>query len=318
MASGDLHGVTAKHFDHYEVEEMDPPWPQVMEFSLSNTCNLECIMCNGASSSLIRSRREKLPPLPRVYGNDFFRDLRPFLPHLKTAKFLGGEPFLIPEVHRIWDFMIEDKLTTDCVVTTNGTRYDAKVERVLERLPMSIIFSMDGATKAALERIRVNAKFDALVDHAKRFIHYTRERGTKFRFIYSLMQQNWHELGDFLLFAEALGVEVNLSPVVHPAECSLYALPGEELHTIVKQLEARRASVARQLQLNRETWTNAIDTIAANVFANKGELGVPYTPLIHIQAEALEAKGELAQAIETALGASPNDAPEPASDHMII
>src|SRR5215472_53013 len=60
-----------RNFDRYAVPAPDPEWPQRMEFSISNACNLECIMCNGFYSSAIRAHREKLPPRPRVYSDAF-------------------------------------------------------------------------------------------------------------------------------------------------------------------------------------------------------------------------------------------------------
>jgi MoaA/NifB/PqqE/SkfB family radical SAM enzyme len=69
--------------------------PKVMEFELSNECNLECVMCNGSFSSSIRKNREKLPPIISPYNDDFVNELDAFIPHLTDAKFLGGEPFMI-------------------------------------------------------------------------------------------------------------------------------------------------------------------------------------------------------------------------------
>ena len=41
-----------------------------------------------------RASGEGLSAAPEVYDDAFFADLRPFLPHLRRVKFLGGEPFL--------------------------------------------------------------------------------------------------------------------------------------------------------------------------------------------------------------------------------
>ncbi len=85
--------------------------------------------------------------LPKPYSDHFFAELRKYLPHLKFAKFLGGEPFLAQESYRIWDMMVEDKLQIPCHVTTNGTQWNERVERVLEHVPCSFSISMDGVTK---------------------------------------------------------------------------------------------------------------------------------------------------------------------------
>jgi len=65
-AEGCMTNVAMRKFDEFAVDAENPPWPRQMEFSISNVCNLECIMCRGQWSSAIRSRREKLPPLPKL------------------------------------------------------------------------------------------------------------------------------------------------------------------------------------------------------------------------------------------------------------
>src|SRR5579871_3070575 len=112
-------GLQMKKFDAFHVTTFQPAGPKQIEFTVSNVCNLECVMCDGLHSSAIRAHRERLPRLPRVYSEAFIESLRPYLPPLTQAKFLGGEPFLVSEHFRIWDMMIEDGLTTRCHVTTN-------------------------------------------------------------------------------------------------------------------------------------------------------------------------------------------------------
>jgi MoaA/NifB/PqqE/SkfB family radical SAM enzyme len=78
-------------------------YPRVMEFELSNECNLECVMCNGYFSSSIRKNREKLPASVSPYNDQFVDELDQFIPHLTDAKFLGGEPFMIDIYLKIWE-----------------------------------------------------------------------------------------------------------------------------------------------------------------------------------------------------------------------
>jgi len=98
---GDEEIVFARVFDDLAVTREDPIWPVQMEFSMTNSCNLQCEMCNGDWSSSIRAHREQRPPLPVVYHDSFFEELAEFLPHLHKANFLGGEPFLGKEPLRV-------------------------------------------------------------------------------------------------------------------------------------------------------------------------------------------------------------------------
>src|SRR5216683_1182348 len=61
VSNGHFTSLTMTKWDRFAVRDTAPAWPQMMEFSLSNSCNLECVMCAGYASSAIRARRERLP-----------------------------------------------------------------------------------------------------------------------------------------------------------------------------------------------------------------------------------------------------------------
>ncbi len=250
--------LIALKYEEFAVEDRPPYWPKHLEFHLSNKCNLACVTCSGEFSSTIRSVREKRPPYPPAYNDQFFGDLRKYLPRLKEAQFLGGEPFLIPEMYRVWDMMIEDGLTPNCHVTTNGTLFNSRVERILTSLPMSVSVSMDGVTPRTFEAIRVNAKFDRVLKNFRTFKDICRSRGMWIGVNFTLSRLNWHEFVDFLLFGEAEGVNVSASDVHSPESMSLFTLDAPELNRVVTQLEEQAARAAGQLQRNRQLLENRI------------------------------------------------------------
>ncbi|MCA8942036.1 MAG: tetratricopeptide repeat protein, partial [Planctomycetes bacterium] len=265
IQGGGFDQVYTNTFDELPLRGEDPEWPSMLEFTLSNTCNLACIMCYGVLSSTIRAHRENLPPLPKVYDDQFFADLRDFLPHLKIAKFFGGEPFLAQESYRVWDMMIEDGITIPCHVTTNGTQWNAKVERILEHFPIGLSISVDGATKETAESIRVNMDFEKVTRNVERFVDYARDKGTYLSLTYCLMRQNWHEFGDYLAYGEELGVDVFVNTVIDPADCSLYTLPPDELATIVTRLEELEEKHRfSELARNGGRWASALDALRKN------------------------------------------------------
>lgn len=254
IEEGNYRNTYAHLFDRFAVDALDPEWPSMMEFTISNTCNLECIMCYGELSSAIRSRRDGLPPLPKVYGDRFFEELREFLPHLKEMKFLGGEPFLAQETLRIWDMMVEDGIHVPCHVTTNGTQYNKRVERIVEKIPFSLAISFDGITKPTVESIRKNADFDVVMENFKRFHAYAARKGTNVSLTYCLMRQNWQEFGDFLLFADEYNCDTFVNTVVDPAECSLSAMSTEDLDEIRESMIRQDATLRGRLRRNLHVW----------------------------------------------------------------
>ena len=255
------------HFDakagHLRRDPASAAWPRWMEFNLSNSCNLQCIQCNGDLSSSIRIHREKRPPLPEVYGDEFFEDLALFLPHLRQAQFAGGEPFLGAENFRAWDLIAEVAPHVRCQVVTNATQWNKRVEAVLERLPFSFCFSIDGITADTYESIRKGADFDKVLANLDRFCEHARRNGTELRWNFCLMPQNVHEFGGVLEYAEQRGILVSVQVVHVPASASLAALPSDELAEIHRRLVAQSPSLLPRLRLNAGVWQAELARLAA-------------------------------------------------------
>lgn len=308
LRSGDFRGVYAHIFERFPVAARVPEWPAMMEFTISNTCNFECTMCSGELSSSIRGHREGLPPLPKVYGDRFFDELRDFLPHLQQANFLGGEPFLGRENLRIFELMAELDLNTPCHVTTNGSIWNGEVERLLARFPVAIAISLDGATKKTFESIRVNGDFDVVLANARRFHAACRRSRTGFGFAFCLMRENWHEVAGILRFAADFEASLFLNTVVDPAASSLYSLPPAELLAIVTKIERsllpRPADLLRLPRMlrkrqrrNRSLWRDELATLRAHAEKDlRGELESVREDRLDAQRSSLEAPGRFVDA----------------------
>lgn len=246
-------------FDHYPVTH-PLGLPAVIEFALSNRCNLRCAMCNGEWSSSIRSRREGLPALPAVYDDRFFADLEAFLPSLSLARFLGGEPFLIREHQRVWDLMADVGPDVECHVTTNGTVWNERVEEVLDTLPMSVTVSIDGLSPEVFEAVRAGASHAQVLLNLERFRRHCSGRGQTVDIAFCLMRQNWHEFGDLLAWATAEDLRVFVNTVTHPA-FSLFTLDQPELRKAVEGMEAQSAALEEGLGRNRQVWRDELDRL---------------------------------------------------------
>jgi MoaA/NifB/PqqE/SkfB family radical SAM enzyme len=253
--------------------EPEPAWPTQIEFSVSNTCNLQCTMCNGEWSSSIRSQREGLPPLPKVYDDAFFEDLRAFVPHLRRVKFLGGEPFLAAETLRIMDMLVDAGSTATCHVTTNGTQWSPRVERILAMLPVDIAVSLDATTPATYDRIRVGSDWEAVRANLDRFRSTARRRGTHVSITMCLMTLNWHEFADFCLLADRLDVSCDVNTVTQPTPLSLYHLPADELAVVVEGLEELDRRHGDAFGWSRGTWKGELDRLQRHLVDRRA--GVP-------------------------------------------
>jgi radical SAM protein with 4Fe4S-binding SPASM domain len=279
-------------------------WPALLEFALSNTCNLGCIMCNGEYSSVLRAR-EGLPPLPPAYGEEFFDDLARYLPHATALTFLGGEPFLQKECYRIWDMMIDMRLALPCHVTTNGSIYNQRVEKLLQSLPFNLSVSVDGVTKETVESIRVNVKFETLMENVRRFSSYAlghsdphaNKRLPFLQLNFCVMQQNWREVADFFLFGEDLGAKVWSVLVTYPRESSLFSVPPDELRSIVTELQRQTSRLSGRLERNQDAWNSLVTELTKHVEADSSPIDEIVQTAPRNRASA---PGHLASAMERA------------------
>lgn len=238
LRAGNLLGMRANSFNSKSVpSSCGTPWsdmrmPKLMEFELSNVCNLECIMCSGHFSSLIRQNRERLPPAVNPYDDAFVEQLRPFLNHLSKAVFAGGEPFLNKLYYKIWDIMAEYPHPPQVALVTNGTILNDKVKEVVRKLRIHIAVSVDSLDPANYEAIRIHADYGKLRRNLDWFLATARETGTWFGFAICPMTHNWQHVPDLFRFCIQNEIDISVNTVFWPLEASLRTLPKAELQAV--------------------------------------------------------------------------------------
>jgi molybdenum cofactor biosynthesis enzyme MoaA len=232
LTANNFEGFLASNFESLPDSGQTRPveslgYPVQMEFELSNKCNLECAMCSGFFSSSIRANRENKPPLPMNYDSRFVEQLKPFIPHLKSAKFLGGEPFLIDIYYEIWDLFIETNPNCDITITTNASVFTAKAQRIVEKLNCQVVISFDSISKPVYEGIRVNATFERTLENLEKITAINRAKNKPLGLAVCPMVSNWHEIPEIVEFANARGMTLFFNTVIFPVELSLKHLPRE-------------------------------------------------------------------------------------------
>lgn len=263
-------GLKPFTFDAY-ADYKKHNYPRVLEFELSNQCNLECIMCNGLVSSSIRQNQDKLPPIPMPYDDAFVEQLREFIPHLEEAKFYGGEPFLIHSYFRIMDLIMELKPTIKIFVITNGTILTNKVKSLLERGNFHLAVSVDSLQKERLEYIRKNSKFEDVMHNLLYFNSYAQSKGQRISFSFTTQRANWDELPEVVRFCNRHGMVFFNSFLKSPENLSLITLPSKELEHIYKTLAAASLPDSTEIeQLNKKCFNDYLQYIAGYITRNEG------------------------------------------------
>ncbi|MBL7799987.1 MAG: radical SAM protein [Chitinophagales bacterium] len=246
IEAGNYQGVRAKYYDEFATHGLADTiakikrtftggfvYPKVMEFELSNECNLECIMCNGSFSSSIRKNREKLPPIVSPYNDKFVDELDEFIPHLTDAKFLGGEPFMIDIYLKIWERILKINPSIRMHITTNGTFLNNRIKDLLEGLNAGIILSIDSVDKETYKKIRVNGNFEKVMENLVYFMDYTKRKKTFISMAACPMTNNWRELPQMLEFCLERDIALYFNVVFTPFDLTLRELSAEALEEVI-------------------------------------------------------------------------------------
>ncbi|MES2622264.1 MAG: radical SAM protein [Bacteroidota bacterium] len=251
IEAGNYHGVRAKYYDEFGAGVFSSrfnslmnkftgkiSYPKVMEFELSNTCNLECVMCNGYFSSSIRKNREKLPAIESPYNEKFVDELEEFIPHLTDAKFLGGEPFMIDIYLSIWERILKINPSIRIHITTNGTFLNNRIKNLLEGLHAGIIMSMDSVVKETYQKIRVNGNYEKVMENLEYFMDYSKRKKTFISIAACPIVYNWKELPGMLEFCLSKNIALYFNAVFTPFELSLREQTIELQEEILAYLES--------------------------------------------------------------------------------
>ena len=230
--TGNYDGALAKIYDKFlPIQKYD--FPNEITFELSNICNLECVMCQGEFSHLIRKNREELPAISIVNENFVLDNLKPYLNKLKEAKFVGGEPFLIDIYYDIWNYLITNNKKCKIYILTNGTVLNNKVKKILSGGNIQLSISVDALEKDIYEKIRINAEFEKMHQNLLFFLSYNNKNKNTLNINYCLMNNNWKQLPLILDFCQQHFCSINILSVEQPENKSIRYLKPENIEKII-------------------------------------------------------------------------------------
>lgn len=226
LMNKNFYSVGARIYDDYKVSKRGPT---LMEFEISNICNLECIMCNGENSSLIRKNREKGEPYPIMYDEVFIDQLKEFIPYLHEARFVGGEPFLSSLYFKIWEKIIHLNPKTKINILTNGTILNEQILNLYKNNNVHISFSIDSINKVTYEKIRINARYEDVMQNFQTIYQLSKKLKKEISVNICPIRLNMWEIPKMIQYYSELGVLVYLHTVVYPYTQTINALNKDEL-----------------------------------------------------------------------------------------
>jgi glycosidase/MoaA/NifB/PqqE/SkfB family radical SAM enzyme len=232
------------------------PPPTRIDLALTEACNLRCAHCITFAPQKTRAGRARtLAP----WLLDRLRD------GLSLARYVGfvhgGEPLVAPI---LWDALAALRkarggFATDVHLLTNGMLLDARTTaRLADAGVTSIAISIDGATAATNDRVRVGGDLATVLRHARDAVAARRALGLDLRLGISsvIWRQSLGEIEAIVELAADLGVDwVKLEEIVPVNPFAARA--------VVSPLDAEvRERVARAIAIGRERGVVVVDHTA--------------------------------------------------------
>lgn len=144
---------------------MSISYPKILEFEISNLCNMECPMCFGHLSSKHAANRDKdIDWGESLFDNDenldrLIEEFKEFIPHLEEIRFVGGEPLAHKAMFRIAKIVADVKPEIRLQICTNASVYNKKVERLCKDNNIQFSLSLDTVIPEEYNKIRIGGKF---------------------------------------------------------------------------------------------------------------------------------------------------------------
>ena len=170
-----LHDLKKRVRKHVTVQKLRlgraSPFPTLIDFEVTNQCNLDCIMCPRDSMNR-----------PKGFMDfDFFRQVVDQIPPHRIEKswfHLYGEPLLHPRLPEMMHYAGRRARIGELGLSTNCVLLDTEKSRALLESPLdTIVLSIDGATRETYEKIRRKGDFNAVLENAARFLEMREEKG---------------------------------------------------------------------------------------------------------------------------------------------
>ena len=251
------------------------PWSHV-DLKLGSKCNLMCVMCSGSASSLIAKELwenkderwlarnnfyEELPKIKRWYEQagyteklqwwqdpKFYDKLKSNAEHIRTLKFTGGEPTLIPQVMEVIDYMLETRHSEHIkiVITTNGTYKGTDIyEKMCRFKSAKVNLSVDG-TGDVYNYIRYPHTWKRWENNTKKLVELCKGYQGKIKIGYQFTTSvfnlfNIREMEDWILttggYDNGVTVNYHANYVFNPKWLNIRYLPWDTLDRAVLYLK---------------------------------------------------------------------------------
>jgi sulfatase maturation enzyme AslB (radical SAM superfamily) len=221
--------------------------PRFYHVSLSNLCNLGCIMCHPRSSSYLSAEFKKINLIDQSQPTltDWTSGPRwdNFCQHLLSntdiicLHIMGGEPLYHKKFYELLDILIAAKHTNFAFTfVTNGTIYDPKlIDKLSHFQSVQVEISIEGVTNIN-DYIRWPSKTTIVLENIKRYLtHRTDQFDVVLRTVPQLLSV--HNYDQLLSWCREHRVLIDSNPMHSPDYLHAGMLPDDLKNQIRQRLQ---------------------------------------------------------------------------------
>ena len=210
--------------------------PTYFQPDISSACNLRCIMCD----------REQIKDEP-VMQKKLWTDLKQYLPTAKAIFLTGwGDAFARPDTRKL---LIDYKGSAKFRILTNGLLLPRYWEKIKYQKFDSLDISIDAATKATYEKIRIGGRWEDLL----KTIDLVKQNRDKFKNIsinMTVMRSNYKEIPQFIDLAESYGFNCSFQAIRYSwGEENIFELNDTEALSELRKIAINEGSKKRFINI---------------------------------------------------------------------
>ena len=201
--------------------------------------------------------------MKEAYDDAFIQEIKTILPHIKSAHFFGGEPFLIRHYLEIWEAIIAINPNIVSHVSTNGTILNGRVRSIIAGHPMNLSISMDAFSKEVYEKIRINGDYEALRKNIDYFLSI-KEELDDLSITACVMPTNAMDIIHLVSFCQEHSINVFFNTVFEPKEHSLQSMKKDDLVKVLHHYEDYQKVLEHEdagLSINKRRFNGLLEQI---------------------------------------------------------
>lgn len=173
-------------------------YPRRIVLELTNTCNLNCIMCGRSHADFI----------PHFFDPDWLNIIEPAFKYAEEVTLMGwGEPSVHPRFQSFLEFASNYQVKK--YILTNGVLLDKMSPWIFEYGVNILAISLDGPNEAINNNIRKGSDFNKIINNIKDLVvrRYFANVKPYINTVTTLMKSNIESFPQMVSLAAELGIE---------------------------------------------------------------------------------------------------------------